>query len=101
MQASRPRWNKPADRLTGLEIALQDLAARTIGGSGIAEHTSSVGRHPQIAPAHGDAAGVVRFGIEFMEHLSGPVHQVGPLRYLLGNPQTLSGVLQAIGVPFG
>jgi hypothetical protein len=98
MQASRPRWNKPANRLAGLKIALQNLAARTIGRPGIAAYSAAIRRHPQDASAHRDAAGVVRFGIDFVKNLSGPVHQAGPFRYFLGNLQTFVRILQAIGV---
>src|SRR5258708_9094301 len=101
MQASGPRRDKAANRLSGLQIALQDLATGTIGGSGIAAHSAPVRRHPQKASSDRDAAGVMRFGIDFMEHFSGPVDQVGAFRYLLGNPQAFTGVLQTVWMAFG
>ena len=101
MQAARPRRNKPANRLTGLEVALQKFAARMIFGSGIAHHSAPVPRHPQKAATHRDAAGVVRLRIDFMEHLSGPVHQIGALRYFLGDPQTSAVFSRPLGCPSG
>jgi hypothetical protein len=101
MQAARPRRNKPPNRLTGLEVALQKFAARMI--CGVWDRASLRARFPTSTESRHPPRCRWCCAIPYRLYgaASGPVHQIGALRYFLGDPQTLGRALEAIGMPFG
>ena len=100
VHAAAPGQLMNLDGLAGLQIGLNHFAERLVGGTRRtpAAH-AAVGAQPQVTGADRDAAGVVRLGLHFVQHLAGlPVDAEDALRNLIADPQAVGRRLQRVRV---
>src|SRR5438093_792898 len=87
-------------RLAGLDVGLHDLADRLVlRPRGPPAADAAVRVQPEITAADGEPAGVVRFGLYFVQHFSRlPIDLENLLGNLIANPQTVGRCFERVRV---
>ncbi len=103
VHAAAPGQLVNLDGLASFQIGLNHFAERLVGGTRRtpAAH-AAVGAQPQVTGADRHAAGVVRLGLHFVQHLARlPVNPEDALRDLIADPQAVRRGLQRVGMNVG